>query len=152
MKSYPRFGNRGKLTLTEYARKADHGSTSAEIPTPEVLPRIRGPFILVRPKSEEEKTKGGVYLPEQAKDDVESITNIGEVVAIGDLAYVEPDPDKRRFGQNWCQVGDYVVWGKRGGQKITYRGVVMILLADDEILMTVENLEDINPRKNMVKW
>lgn len=139
----------------EYKRKVDHGATPNSQPDPEILPKIPGPFLLVRPYSlrdEGEAKVGSIVLPESYTEDVESTTNIGRVLVVGDLAYQEPKRDELRYGGHWCKVGDYVVWGKNGGKKVVYKEIKCVILTDDEVMMTVENPTDINPHKNLLKY
>src|SRR6056300_28454 len=96
--------------------------------TPDVLPELPGFHVLVRPVSIKQKTKGGILLPDSTRDDMAYLTTVGEVVALGDLAY----NDKDKFPKGaWCKKGDYVCYGKHAGQKIKYKGLKFILLFDD---------------------
>ena len=46
------------------------------------------------------------------------LTTVGQVVAIGDLAY----HDMEKFPKGpWCELNDYVCYGKHAGQKIQYK-------------------------------
>ena len=102
---------------------------------PEVLPSLPGYHILVRPVSVKSKTKGGLLLPDSVKDDVAYLTTVGKVLAIGDLSY--KDKDKFPNGK-WCDVGDYVCYARHAGQKLYYKGVRLLLLFDDQIMMKVD--------------
>jgi co-chaperonin GroES (HSP10) len=92
------------------------------------------------------KTKGSILLPDSFRDDMNYLTTVGRVVAVGDLAYA--DKDKFPTGP-WCQTGDFVCYGKMNGQKIRYKGVNMILLYDDQVVMRLENPADIDPMFNI---
>ena len=46
--------------------------------------------------------------------------------------------------QPWCKVGDWVVFGRYAGARISVQKVKMVLLNDDEILATLENPEVIS--------
>ena len=102
---------------------------------PEVLPSLPGYHILVRPVSVKSKTKGGLLLPDSVKDDVAYLTTVGKVLAIGDLSY--KDKDKFPNGK-WCDVGDYVCYARHAGQKLYYKGVRLLLLFDDQVMMKVD--------------
>ena len=103
---------------------------------PDVLPELPGYHVLIRPVSIKEKTKGGILLPNSTKEDMAYLTTVGEVVALGDLAY----NDKDKFPKGaWCKKGDYVCYGKHAGQKIKYKGLKFILLFDDQVIMKVES-------------
>jgi co-chaperonin GroES (HSP10) len=120
--------------------------TDVDTPDPTPLPTILGYRILVRPMRVQGKTKGSILLPDSFRDDMNYLTTVGRVVAVGDLAYA--DKDKFPTGP-WCQAGDFVCYGKMNGQKIRYKGVNMILLYDDQVVMRLENPADIDPMFNI---
>ena len=119
-----------------------------EVADPEVLPKIPGFHVLIRPVSVKSQTKGGILLPDSTKDDMSYLTTVGRVVSLGDLAYM--DKDKFPSGA-WCNVGDYVCYGKHTGTKLLYKGVRFILLFDDQITMRVEDPKDLDPTFNLSK-
>jgi co-chaperonin GroES (HSP10) len=112
----------------------------------EDLPELPGYHVLVQPLSIKQKTKGGIILPDSTKDDIAYLTTVGKVLALGELAY--RDSEKFLFGP-WCQEGDYVAYGKFVGQKLQYKGVKMILLFDDQIIMRVDKPSDLDPTFNL---
>ena len=130
------------------AIKNDMWITEEELPNPDVLPELPGYHILIRPVSIKQTTKGGIFLPDSTRDDMAYLTTVGQVVAIGDLAY--HDMEKFQKGP-WCQLNDYVCYGKHAGQKIKYKGVKFILLYDDQIIMKVENPKTLDPTYNLSK-
>jgi co-chaperonin GroES (HSP10) len=76
------------------------------------------------------------------------LTTVGQVLQLGDLAYL----DKDKFpGGAWCTVGDHVCYGKHAGIKLFYKGVRLILLFDDQIVMRVEDPKDLDPTFNLGK-
>lgn len=112
----------------------------------EDLPELPGYHVLVQPVSIKQKTKGGIILPDSTKDDIAYLTTVGKVVALGDLAY----DDKEKFPLGpWCQEGDYVAYGKLIGQKLQYKGVKLLLLFDDQIIMRVDKPTDLDPTFNL---
>ena len=115
-------------------------------PDPEVLPHLPGYHILVRPVSVKSKTKGGLLLPDSVKDDVAYLTTVGKVLSIGDLAY--KDKDKFPNGK-WCDVGDYVCYARHAGQKLYYKGVRLLLLFDDQIMMKVDEPTNLDMTYNL---
>ena len=117
-----------------------------EKPDPEVLPHLPGYHILVRPVSIKSKTKGGLLLPDSVKDDVAYLTTVGKVLSIGDLAY--KDEDKFPNGK-WCDVGDYVCYARHAGQKLYYKGVRLLLLFDDQIMMKVDEPTNLDMTYNL---
>ena len=115
-------------------------------PDPEVLPHLPGYHILVRPVSVKSKTKGGLLLPDSVKDDVAYLTTVGKVLSIGDLAY--KDEDKFPNGK-WCDVGDYVCYARHAGQKLYYKGVRLLLLFDDQVMMKVDEPTNLDMTYNL---
>lgn len=117
-----------------------------EKPDPEVLPNLPGYHILVRPVSVKSKTKGGLLLPDSVKDDVAYLTTVGKVLSVGDLAY--KDEDKFPNGK-WCDVGDYVCYARHTGQKLYYKGVRLLLLFDDQVMMKVDEPTNLDMTYNL---
>ena len=113
---------------------------------PEVLPSLPGYHILVRPVSVKSKTKGGLLLPDSVKDDVAYLTTVGKVLAVGDLAY--KDEDKFPNGK-WCDVGDYVCYARHAGQKLYYKGIRLLLLFDDQVMMKVDDPTNLDMTYNL---
>jgi chaperonin GroES len=86
--------------------------------------------IVVRRVAEEEKTKGGIIIPDSAKEKPAE----GEVVAVGpgkanDKGVVRPLDVKK---------GDRVLFGKYSGNEIKLEGVEHIILREDEVLGIIE--------------
>lgn len=110
------------------------------------LPILPGFHIIVRPVSIREKTKGGIYLPDKVKDDISYLTTIGRVLKIGDLAY----KDETKFPNGkWCDVGDYVCYGKHTGQKFVYKGIKLLLIYDDQVIMKVDDPKHLDTTYNL---
>lgn len=130
------------------------------VPDPNPLPTITGWNILIRPVEVDTEIKVGesksIILPTQFTEDVKFLTNVGRVVAMGPMCYTDPNTKPSdgkffphgRYGNPWCQVGDYVVWAKHQGTKIRVKGVAFVLLQDELVLMTVKDPADINPIMN----
>ena len=60
----------------------------------------------------------------------------------GDLAY--GDEDKFPKGP-WCNVGDYICYAKYTGQKFVYKGLKLLLIFDDQVIMKVEKPSLLDP-------
>ena len=87
------------------ALKNDLWITEEPAPEPRPLPTLPGFHVLVRPVSVKSVTKGGILIPDSTKDDMSYLTTVAQVLALGDLAYM----DKEKFPAGaWCNVGDYV--------------------------------------------
>jgi co-chaperonin GroES (HSP10) len=115
---------------------------------PIVLPELPGYHILVRPISIKGETKGGILLPDSTKEDISYLTTVGRVLRLGDLAY--KDSDKFPNGA-WCKENDYIAYGKHVGQKLFYKGIRLLLLFDDQVIMKVEDPTDLDPTFNLTK-
>jgi co-chaperonin GroES (HSP10) len=81
-----------------------------------------------------EKTKGGIYLTDTNKEQQTYLNSVGKVIAVGPECY----SDRK---EPWCKVGDWVVFGRYAGAKISVQKVKMVLINDDEVLATLENPE-----------
>lgn len=93
------------------------------------LPTPVGYKILVKMrKVVEEKTKSGLYLPDQTKQDENTASLIAEVLAIGPDAYRDP----ARFPNGaWCSVGDHVILRSYSGTRIKIANEEYRLINDD---------------------
>ncbi len=105
------------------------------------LPALPGYHILIQPVSVKKETKGGIILPEQARDDIAYLTTVGRVLKVGTLAYEDKD---KFLGGAWCKEGDYVCYQKLSGTKFVYKGVKLLLLFDDQVLMKIDSPEDLD--------
>jgi len=81
-----------------------------------------GDRVVIKPAPAEEKTKGGIIIPDTAKEKPQR----GEVVAVG------PGKDGNLMT---VQVGDIVLYGKYAGQEINYEGEDFMIMREDDILV-----------------
>ena len=88
-----------------------------------------GDRVLVKVISQEQKTAGGIILPDTAKEKPQ----IGEVVAVG-KGKVNDDGTRQPVD---VQVGDRVFFSKYGGTDIKIREEDYVLLSERDILATV---------------
>ncbi len=82
--------------------------------------------LVVKPTQKEEMTKGGIYLPDTAKEKPQE----GEVVAVGPGRMTD---DGKRIAMD-VKVGDRVIYSKYGGSEIKVDDVEMIILRESDIL------------------
>jgi chaperonin GroES len=80
--------------------------------------------VIVKPATADEKTKGGLIIPDTAKEKPQR----GEVIAIG------PGKDGNLMT---VQVGDVVLYGKYSGQEINYEGQDYLIMREDDILVII---------------
>jgi chaperonin GroES len=86
--------------------------------------------VLIRRVAEEEKTKGGIIIPDSAKEKPAE----GEVVAVGSGKVT----DKGQVRALDVKKGDRVLFGKYSGNEIKIDGVEHLILKEDEILGIIE--------------
>jgi chaperonin GroES len=82
--------------------------------------------LVVKPTQKEEMTKGGIYLPDTAKEKPQE----GEVIAVGPGRMTD---DGKRIAME-LKVGDRVIYSKYGGSEIKVDDVEMIILRESDIL------------------
>ncbi|MFM8448718.1 MAG: co-chaperone GroES [Haliscomenobacter sp.] len=80
--------------------------------------------VVVKPAEAEQKTKGGIIIPDTAKEKPQR----GEVVAVG--------PGKEGNLMT-VQVGDTVLYGKYAGQEFNYNGEDFLIMREDDILVVI---------------
>ncbi|MSP62033.1 MAG: co-chaperone GroES [Myxococcales bacterium] len=86
--------------------------------------------IVVKRVPEEEKTAGGLYIPDAAKEKPVE----GEVVAVGSGKVLE-DGKVRQLD---VKVGDRILFGKYSGNEIKLDGEEHLILREEEILGVIE--------------
>ena len=78
--------------------------------------------VVIKPAPAEEKTSGGIIIPDTAKEKPQK----GEVIAVG--------PGKSGFPVK-VEVGDVVLYGKYAGQEFSYEGEDYMIMREDDILV-----------------
>ena len=79
-----------------------------------------GPRVLIKPYKQEEKTKGGIYIPESAKEKKKQ----GDVVAVGTFEDGKPLPLKG---------GDKVLYGGYSQEEVEFEN-------EDYIIVEFKNI------------
>src|SRR5688572_25413504 len=85
--------------------------------------------VVVQPVEAEQKTAGGIVLPDSAKEKPQR----GKVVAVGPGKLLESG----QRGQLSVQIGDEVIYGKYGGTDIEVNGDDVKILRESDILAKV---------------
>ncbi len=80
-----------------------------------------GSRVMVQIRRAKDKTKGGIYIPEEARKTEASNTQVAKVAAIGPLAYKNRNTMDMWPEGSWCQVGDFVRTPKYGGDRWTVK-------------------------------
>jgi chaperonin GroES len=86
--------------------------------------------ILVKRVEEETKTKGGIIIPDTAKEKPAE----GKIVAVGVGAL---NNDGKRVPLE-VKVGDRILFGKYGGQEIKVEGEEYLIMSEQEVLCVIE--------------
>lgn len=81
--------------------------------------------VVVKPAAADEKTAGGIIIPDTAKEKPQK----GEVIAVG------PGKDGNLMTVN---VGDVVLYGKYSGQELNYEGADYLIMREDDILVIID--------------
>jgi chaperonin GroES len=89
-----------------------------------------GDRIIVKALTAEEKTAGGIVLPDTAKEKPQQ----GEVVAVGPGKYL----DNGKLAAMDVGVGDRVYYGKYSGTEVKLNGEELVVLRQDDVLGIVE--------------
>jgi chaperonin GroES len=89
-----------------------------------------GDRVLIKPMEAEEKTKGGIVLPDTAKEKPQR----GEIVAVGKGKILENGEVKALD----VKVGDKVLYGKYSGTEITYDEEEYLIVREDDILAIIK--------------
>ena len=84
-----------------------------------------GDKVIVKAKAEEEKTSGGIILPDTAKEKPQE----GTVIAVGPGKVLENGERKPMS----VKEGDTVIYSKYGGTEVTVEGEEYIILDEDSI-------------------
>lgn len=100
------------------------------------LPEPKGFKLLIALPELEEKTDGGIYLPEQVRNTEALATVVGFVLKAGDLAYQD---DKKFPTGAWCKEGDWVLFRAYSGTRIKIHGREFRLINDDMVEAVVED-------------
>ncbi|MBA4418427.1 MAG: co-chaperone GroES [Syntrophus sp. (in: bacteria)] len=87
--------------------------------------------ILIKRIAEEEKTKGGIIIPDAAKEKPQE----GMVVAVGDGKVLESG---QRVAPQ-VKAGDKILFGKYSGTEIKVDGEEHLILREDDVLAVVED-------------
>lgn len=92
--------------------------------------RPLGDRVLIKRLEAEEKTAGGIVLPDAAKEKPKQ----GRVIAVGDGKQLDSGEKVA------CQVkkGDVVLFGSFAGTEVTVEGEEYLLMSEDEILAIIE--------------
>lgn len=89
--------------------------------------------VLIKPKTVEEKTKGGIIIPDESKDREQFAQMEGELVAVSPLAF---SYDDWKVGDK-PKAGDRVLFAKFSGAKVKGNDGVEYRLTNDRDVAAV---------------
>ena len=84
--------------------------------------------VAIRPLEETEQMRGGLYIPDTAKEKPQQ----GEIIAVGPGRY---EKDKRVPME--VKVGDKVLYGKYSGTEVTVDGEQYLILRESDVLAII---------------
>ncbi len=87
--------------------------------------------VVIKRLEEEEKTKGGIIIPDAAKEKPQE----GRVVAVGSGKMTE----KGQRAAPEVKVGDKILFGKYSGTDIKLDGEEHLILKEEDILAVIED-------------
>jgi chaperonin GroES len=85
--------------------------------------------VVVEPLEAEEKTKGGIYLPDTAKEKPQ----MGKIIAVGP-GKVSDSGEKIALQ---VKKGDKILYGKYSGNEINFEGKDYIIMHESDILAII---------------
>ncbi len=85
--------------------------------------------VIVRPAAPEEVTKGGIIIPDTAKEKPMQ----GEIIAVGNGKL----SDDGKLTKLTVQVGDKVLYGKYSGTEISIEGDDLLIMRESDIFAVV---------------
>ena len=92
--------------------------------------RPLGDRVLVRRVEEEEKTRGGIIIPDTAKEKPQE----GEVIAVGPGAR----DDSGKIQPLDVKAGDRILFGKWSGTEVKLDGVEYLIMKESDIMGILE--------------
>src|SRR5512144_271195 len=84
--------------------------------------------VVIRPLEETEQMRGGLYIPDTAKEKPQQ----GEIVAVGPGRFDEG----KRVPMD-VKVGDKVLYGKYSGTEVTIDGEQLLILRESDVLAVI---------------
>jgi chaperonin GroES len=87
--------------------------------------RPLGDKIVVEPSDAEEKSAGGIYLPDNAKSKPQE----GKVIAVGNGRILD-NGERNKLN---VKIGDVVIYSKYGGTEFKLGGKEVMILDEDQI-------------------
>jgi len=84
--------------------------------------------VVIRPLEETEQMRGGLYIPDTAKEKPQQ----GQVIAVGPGRYEKGEHVKMEV-----KVGDKVLYGKYSGTEVTIDNEALLIVKESDVLAVV---------------
>jgi chaperonin GroES len=84
--------------------------------------------VVIRPLEETEQMRGGLYIPDTAKEKPQQ----GEVIAVGPGRFEKGEHVKMEL-----KVGDKVLYGKYSGTEVTIDNEQLLIVKESDVLAVV---------------
>jgi|SRR5579863_5204078 len=98
-------------------------------------------WAVIRPKEAEDRTPGGLIVPDSAKERPEE----GEVISIGEGKFVSEKETKgksekkeKKFVKTDLKPGDHIIYEKYGARKIEIDGTEFFMVREEDVLARLE--------------
>ena len=100
------------------------------------MPEPKGYRLLISPVEVDEKTEGGVYMPDALRESEGIASIIGFVVSLGPDAY----KDENKFPTGpWCKKGDFVIFRSYSGTRFKIHNQEFRIINDDTVEAVVDD-------------
>ena len=86
------------------------------------------------------KKIGMIYRPDESKDREDLAAVLGKVVQLGDDCY----PAHRKFKNQWCKAGDYVLIQQYAGSRFKFSGEEYRVINDDQVVAIIHDPEAVS--------
>jgi co-chaperonin GroES (HSP10) len=107
-----------------------------EVRRSKALPDPTGWKILIKTLTIEEKTEGGIYIPEDTQALENVAVNLGYVMKMGPQCY----SDKEKYGDTpWCKERDFIIFQSYAGTRLDIYRQEFRLINDDSVEAVVED-------------
>lgn len=127
--------------FNEYATFEDTGLTLEELPDPTLW------RVLVLPLQAKTKTTSGILLAKSAIEAEKQLQFLGQVLRIGAMAgkgenLTNPEHEHTTCVEKYplsIKPLEWIMYGRYVGLKMTYKGIQLLMLNDDEIVAKIKN-------------
>lgn len=114
-----------------------------------------GPRVLVQLQTVREKTQGGIVLVEETREVNQAVSQVGKVIALGQIAFCNRETGYRWPEGVWCKTGDIVRIPKYVGHRFSReipgtKDKANFVILEDHQVSSVVNPEHFNTITELV--